>query len=38
MTVPLIATDLDRTMIFSKAAMGPEQFGRLDLQIGRAHV
>ena len=28
----LTATDLDRTMIFSKAAMGPEQFGRLDLR------
>lgn len=37
MTVPLIATDLDRTMIFSKAAMGPEQFGRLDLRCVEIH-
>lgn len=37
MTIPLIATDLDRTMIFSEAAMGPEQFGRLDLRCVEIH-
>ena len=37
MTVPLIATGRDRTMIFSKAAMGPEQFGRLDLRCVEIH-
>ena len=35
--VPLIATDLDRTMIFSKAAMGPEQFAALDLRCVEIH-
>lgn len=36
-SVPLIATDLDRTMIFSKAAMGPEQFAGLDLRCVEVH-
>ncbi len=36
-STPLIATDLDRTMIFSKAAMGPEQFAALDLCCVEIH-